>query len=257
VSVPTGAPATFSAAVLDQFGQAMPGAAPQFTWSATGGAVTGGGVFTAGAVQGTYAVSAATGAKTGSLAVKVGAADKTAPALRSAVSRKTHGRQGPFDLPLLLAAGATSATVEPRLGGPTTLRFTFSERVVPRDGVLDAGEFVLTNAAFGSAELDPAGTTLTLNLSSVRDRRVVGVTLAGWADVGGNALAGDRDVLVRALAGVVNGSGVVDATDLLMIRRSLLRPLTGSAFLADLDANGWIDPTDLARTRRSIGYGVL
>ena len=108
-------------------------------------------------------------------------------------------------------------------------------------------------AEFGSAQLDAAGTTLTVVLTGASDRGTVGVTIAGLVDLSGNAVAGDVDLFVRALAGDVNGSGTVNDLDLLLVRRALFRPAGEEAFLADLNLDGNVDTLDLLLARRSVG----
>jgi regulation of enolase protein 1 (concanavalin A-like superfamily) len=247
----------FTAAEVDQFGDPIEGAAPQVLWVSTGGSITQDGWFTAPAETGTYTITALAGGADGSAEVTVAVVDATAPLILAAASRKTHGSRGAFDLPLSRSAEGAAATVEPRIGGPTTLRFTFSEPVAAEDGALDAGEFLIANADFGSAVFDATGTVLTLTLTGVRDRSVVSVLMAGIADPSGNTLVGDVDVSIRALAGDVNGNGVVNAIDLLMVRRSLFRPAGAESFLADLDADGSIDSVDLVHARRNDGHGIL
>src|SRR5205823_1838069 len=93
--------------------------------------------------------------------------DRVAPTVATAASRKSHGTGAAartYDLPLATAA----ATVEPRLGGPTTLVFTFSEPIRAADGAVGANEFSIVHATFSAATI--AGTTLTLNLSGIADQ---------------------------------------------------------------------------------------
>ena len=123
-----------------------------------------------------------TGTVAGSAEVVVAVADNVAPTITGASSYKSHGAGGPFAVPLALGAGPAAATVEPRRGGPTTLVFSFSERVAALDGVLDGGEFVVSNASVVAATLDAEGRTLTLTLAGVADRTVVSVALLDLAD---------------------------------------------------------------------------
>jgi hypothetical protein len=71
VTLAAGATQQYAAAVADQFGQPM---AAAVTWTATGGAITAGGLFTAGGAAGAGTVRAAVGAAGGTAAVTVTAA---------------------------------------------------------------------------------------------------------------------------------------------------------------------------------------
>jgi hypothetical protein len=236
-----------SGAVIDQFGQpVLP--APALTWYAESGTVDGNGMYTAPSDPGRYRVAADAGGFLEVLEVEVVAIDTTAPAFVSAASSKTHGRHGTFDLPLSL----DGETVEPRQGGATRLRLAFSEPMAALDGVLDASEFRLTNAAFSSVAVDstPGLYVLVLNLAGVADGGVVTVSFTGLGDVAGNDIAGDRDVAVKSLFGDVNGSGAVNNADLLAVRTGL-DGSTGSAwnYLLDLDLSGAVNSRDVLLAR--------
>ena len=241
-----------SAAVLDQFGlPVVP--APAVTWDASDGQIDQTGRFTAPALPGQYLVAAMWGNFTQIVTVDVVADDVTAPTMVSAASSKVHGGVRAFDLPVLLDGPAPS--VEPRQGGATTLRLTFSEPLLAADGTLDASEFALTNATFASATVDNSGGlfVLTLNLAGVIDGGVVAVALGGLTDLAGNTLAGDRDFSVRSLFGDIDGSGVVNNHDVLAVRAGLFSSLPVSGawdYLLDLDLSGSVNSRDvlLART---------
>jgi len=171
------------------------------------------------------------------------------PTLLSAVSRKIHGSAGTFDLPLTLDPSA-APTVEPRLGGPTTLLFTFSKDVVASDGLLSANEFTLTNATFVSASI--VSSNLTLNLTNVVDQSKVTVVLNGFSDSDGNALAGTNAVIVRSLYGDVNQSGTVNAVDLQQVKNNLLAALTPANFLCDVNSSGTINAVDLQQIKNNL-----
>lgn len=69
-SLATGATGQYTAVVTDKTGNVVPGAA--FTWSATGGTITGAGAFTAPATSGYITITATAGGLSGSLKVKIG-----------------------------------------------------------------------------------------------------------------------------------------------------------------------------------------
>jgi hypothetical protein len=221
---------------------------PFIEWLAGDGFIDQTGLYTAPAAPGRYLVGVMVGAMSAEVEVEVVQSDVTAPALVSAASRKRHGAKGIADLPLSLSGAA--ATVEPRKGGATTLRLVFSEALVAADGLLNAGEFTLTNATFTSAAVETAGGlfVVTLELGGVIDRRLVTVALKGLADAAGNALAGDVDVAVRSVFGDVDGSGTVTSLDVLAIRGGQYRPGAWN-YLLDIDLSGAVNAVDLAYAR--------
>jgi hypothetical protein len=172
--------------------------------------------------------------------------DDVALVLTSAVSRKAHGAAGAFDLPLTLDPLA-HPTIEPRLGGPTTILFTFNNEVV-------AGAFTLTNATFVSATV--ASSNLTLNLTNVVDQSRVTVVLNGLADLVGNPLLGANAVVIRALYGDVNQSGSVSVSDLQYVKNRLLQPLDASGFLADVNLSGSVSVSDLQAVKNNLLHTI-
>ncbi|MGN6727752.1 MAG: rhamnogalacturonan lyase B N-terminal domain-containing protein, partial [Tepidisphaeraceae bacterium] len=150
-----GASQAFTAVAYDQSNNVTPA---NFNWAAASGLVDDNGNYVAPSASGSDTVTATSGAVSGAAAVTI---DATPPTMQSVVSRKVHGSAGTFDLPINLTATGTAATIEPRIGGGSTLVFTFSEPVHALDGTLSANEFSIQNAAFSSASI--SGNTLTLN----------------------------------------------------------------------------------------------
>ena len=248
--VEPGQAVSFSATPLDQFGDPIAGQLPLVVWSAAGGTidpVTG--AFVAPAAEGGYTVTAtAAGVPVATVEVVVEETDTAAPRLVGAYSRKSHGGASERSLSLALDG---APTVEPRRGGPTTVVLSFSEVVIADDGVLDFSEFLVMGAAFRSVTVGAGGRELVVTLSDAADGAIVTVGVGDVSDAAGNAVAGDVDVAVRALWGDANGSGVVDAVDVLAVRRAVALPLTDATAVFDLDLNGRLDVFDLAHARRA------
>ena len=173
--------------------------------------------------------------------------------LTGAVSRKTHGSAGDFDLPLVVDP-ASDATVEPRSGGPTQVIFTFSDNVVATDGMISANEFTITNATFSSASI--SGNEITLNLTGVVDQSVITIALSGIEDTNGTALSGDNDVAIRALLGDVNQNLMVDRSDITVLRAHMNEPVDNTNFVFDLDLNAIVGPHDGRIVRRNKTHTV-
>jgi Dockerin type I domain len=171
------------------------------------------------------------------------------PTLLSVTSRKTHGGAGTFDVNLNLN-GTPSATVEPRLGGPTQLVFTFNTAMTAVDGMLDDTKFTLTNATWVSASID--GSNLTLNLNNVPDQSYVTVVLNGLTDMAGNPLAGTNAVVVASLYGNVHQGGTVNGVDIQQIKNNLLAAVTSVNFLSDVNCSGSINAADLQAVKNNL-----
>src|SRR5438876_9441520 len=127
--------------------------------------------------------------------------------LHCAVSRKTHGDAGTFDIPLPLSG---SPGVECRTGGATgdyTQVFTFTNNVVSGNASVTGG--------IGSVSGMPtfSGNTMTVNLTGVANVQTLTVTLTGVTDEFSQVLP-DTPVSVNMLIGDVNGNGIVNATDI-------------------------------------------
>ena len=249
----TGETVQFAARVVDQFGNVLDGN-PDVDWFVSDGVMDAAGRYTAPATPGSVSIAAISGSLIGDVEVTVVFLDATGPSLVSAASRKTHGARGTFELPLALSG---SATVEPRRGGPSVLRLVFDEPLVVLDGLLDASEFSIVNAAFVSAELvnGSGGAVLTINLVNSLDRRLITVALSGLADAAGNGIAGDNDVSVRSLFGDVDGNGVVSARDYVAARAGLNAGVWN--YLLDVDASGLVSSRDALYVRSRAGNTVL
>jgi T5SS/PEP-CTERM-associated repeat protein len=175
--------------------------------------------------------------------------DTTNPAITGAVSRKTHGSAGTFDL--ALALGST-VSVEPRKDGPTTIVFTFSKSIAAADGRISANEFSIGNAIYSSAAI--SGNTLTLNLATVADGTVVTVALSGISDLAGNTISGVSNLSVRALYGDVNRNGSVTIGDQQSVKNALGAAVTAANYLNDLNLSGGITIGDQQAVKNALGH---
>ena len=175
--------------------------------------------------------------------------DTASPTITAAVSRKVHGGAGTFDLALAFGPSST-ATVEPRVGGPTTMVFTFSKNIAAAGGVLSAGNFTIANATYGSATI--LGDTLTLNLSGITDMATVTVALGGITDLVGNTIGGTTNLSVRALFGDVNQNGSVNVVDMQQIKNKLLGGVTAANFLYDVNCSGGMNVVDMQQVKNNL-----
>ena len=169
--------------------------------------------------------------------------------LNSAVSRKTHGDAGTFDIPLPLSG---SPGVECRTGGATgdyTLVFTFTNNVTSGNASVTSG--------IGSVSGTPifSGNTMTVNVTGVANAQTLTLTLSGVTDEFSQILP-DTPVSVNMLIGDTSGNGVVNATDVAQTKAQVGQPVTSSNFRTDVNASGIINATDVAIVKAHSGGSI-
>lgn len=156
-----------------------------------------------------------------------------------AVSRKTHGGAGKFDVAL--------PGIDPRKGA-ATLVFTFTDSVASVDSVsTDCGS--VTNTKVSGATYSVA-----LDSSSCGNQNVT-VTLTGVHSTGGETVA-SASATVGLLLGDVNGDGTVDSADIDSIKMHVREPVTSSNFRNDVQPNGTINMLDARTVRTNNGGGL-
>lgn len=168
--------------------------------------------------------------------------------LSSAVSRKTHGGAGAFDVNLPLTG---EPGVECRSGtlGSHTLVFNFTNNVV-------SGSASVTSGA-GSVSGSPtfSGHAMTVNLVGVADVQKITVTLTGVTDNFAQVLPATA-VSANILLGDTTGNKVVNASDVALAKAQSGAPVTAGNFRNDTNANGAINASDVAQVKASSGHGV-
>jgi hypothetical protein len=234
----------FSALTFDELGRET--REFKVTWSALRGRINASGFYIAPSSSTWDTVTATVGDLSESVDIYAyGNSDGSA--VLSAVSSKVHGSGTlTYDLPVTLFGGPP--TVEPRLGGPTTLRFTFSGAVFALDRVLDANDFDITGATFRAASI--AGNVLTVQLSDIKDGSVVRVGFGRLVNFTGKPVQGPTHVDIAARLGDVNRSGTVNAADLLLLRKVVAHHLNN--LVCDIDLSGRVTPGDIILARRGL-----
>ncbi|HXM74961.1 MAG TPA: choice-of-anchor tandem repeat GloVer-containing protein, partial [Chthoniobacterales bacterium] len=161
------------------------------------------------------------------------------PQLVSAVSRKTHGSAGTFDVDLALDGSG----IECRSGGPNgdyQLVMTFAFPVTFTSATVSSG-------TGGVAVVLASGNQVFVNLTGVANAQKITVTLVAVND-GTNR--GDVPVSMGVLLGDANASGRVDSTDVFQVRQQTLQNANSSNFRMDVDESGRIDSTDVFIVRQ-------
>jgi hypothetical protein len=181
-------------------------------------------------------------------------AQPSTPIVQSAVSRKTHGSAGSFDIALPLDG---AAGIECRAGGMTndyTLVVTFNANVSingnPQAAVTLGTGIVGTSGISNGGRVTIAGNVVKVPLTNVADAQTISVTLF---DVNGS-----NNVVTRMsiLIGDTNGNGAVNASDVSQTKSRVGQQINATNFRADVNANGYINAADIALVRSSLGTGL-
>jgi hypothetical protein len=166
--------------------------------------------------------------------------------LVSAVSRKTHGNAGTFDvdLPVTGAPG-----IECRFGGITDshmLVFTFANNISVEGADVSSGTGSVSNYT-------AVGKEVTVNLSSVTNEQAITVALRGVND-GTNT--SDVEVTMVVLLADTTANGAVNSSDIAQTQSQSGQLVTSSNFREDVTVNGEINSSDIALVQSKSGTGL-
>jgi hypothetical protein len=168
--------------------------------------------------------------------------------MSGAVSRKTHGAAGTFDLELPLT-GAPG--VESRNGpvlGSHTIVLTFNNEVVSGNATVVEGTATVSGPpAF-------AGKTMTVQLTGVPNVQQVTLALNGVQDGFAQTLP-TTTLVMKAIWGDVNGSSAVNAADVGQTKAATGQPLTPvrTSFGADVNVDGAVTASDVGLVKSAAG----
>jgi T5SS/PEP-CTERM-associated repeat protein len=184
----------------------------------------------------------------GNIDLNLTSASGPALKLMSAVSRKTHGSAGDFDIPLPLTG---EPGVECRAGGGVyKLLFTFNNEVVKGTAIVTSGK---GTTSAGSTSF--AGNTMTVNIADIADQQKVTVTLTNVVDSFSQVLP-DTPVNMNVLVGDVSGNKSVNATDVSQARSQSGMVTSAVNFRADINISGLINASDVSQVKLHVGSGL-
>jgi hypothetical protein len=168
-------------------------------------------------------------------------------ALAQAVSRKTQGTAGTFDVPLPLTG---EPGVECRsTSGRYKFVFTFSSNVVSGSAAVTSG----TGRVQGSPIF--SGNTMTVNLKGVTDVQKITVTLSDVTSDTSQVLP-DTAVSANMLIGDTTGDKTVNNADVTQTRGQVGMPVTASNFREDVNIDGAITSADVSLVRSNVGHSL-
>ncbi|MEO5720745.1 MAG: dockerin type I domain-containing protein [Chthoniobacterales bacterium] len=183
------------------------------------------------------------------VAIQVPTPEACAPlTFASAVSRKTHGAAGAFDISLPLSG---AAGVECRSGGAGnqhTIVLTFSNEVVSGDATVTSGAGTARAPVFND-------NTMTIVLSGVADQQQLTLTVANVTDRFAQTMPAAA-VPVKILLGDTTGSSGVNSSDLAQTKAAVGTALDGANFRTDVNVSGAVNASDLAQVKAAAGNAL-
>jgi len=169
---------------------------------------------------------------------------QTSPTVQTAVSRKTHGGAGTFDIPLPLTG---NVGVECRIGPTYQMIINFATNVTVQSASVTSGTGTVSS-------FSGSGTpTITVNLSGVTDQQRITMTLHGVND---GTHMGDVPISMGVLIGDTTEDGIVNAGDVAQTKSQVGMPVSSSNFREDVNMNGTISSTDVALVKSDVGHAL-
>jgi hypothetical protein len=167
----------------------------------------------------------------------------------SAVSRKTHGSAGDFDVDLPIA-GPTG--IEDRSGGPNgnhTVIVTFAAPVTVTNVVATP-----QNGGTGNvSSFTVNGSTVTINLTNVSNAQTLAINLLGVND---GTTFGDGTVFMGVLTGDTNADRFCDAVDVSQTKSQSGHAVGLTNFREDVNVDGFIDAVDASLVKSKSGTAL-
>jgi uncharacterized repeat protein (TIGR03803 family) len=173
--------------------------------------------------------------------------------LVSAVSRKTHGSAGTFDVDL-----PTTGTpgIECRSGGANdghTIIFTFANTLTGVSGAsVSSGIGSVASIKIDSNDAHDC----IVNLTGVSNAQVITISLTNVTDSAGN-FSSAVSVPMRVLLGDTTGNGLVNSSDIAQTQSQSGQSVTAANFREDVTVNGAINSSDIALVQAQSGTGLL
>jgi hypothetical protein len=187
----------------------------------------------------------------GSYTIAGNAACAPTVTLLEAVSRKTHGTAGDFDLRLPLTG---NSAIEPRSGGANgdhKVIFTFGD-AVSQVGSVSAMGSQGGIAATGAA--GPGPSQYTVNLSGVANAQRVTITLNNVQS--GPATAATLQVNMGVLAGDTTSNGSVNSSDISETKSQSGIEVSPANFRLDVTVNGAVNSSDISLVKSRSGTAL-
>lgn len=163
----------------------------------------------------------------------------------AAVSRKTHGSVGDFDVDILMAGA-----VECRQAGPTSILVTFSRSIAQVTGT--AADVSVSSGTVSGLTID--GNRLLITMSGAADASPLAIAFPGIRGTAGQNIT--HTLCVGVLLGDVTGDKQANVVDLLNMKANVNQPATAANFRNDITTDGVINVFDLLANRNNLNKTV-
>ena len=179
-------------------------------------------------------------------------------ALCFAVSRKSHGAAGNFDIALPLTG---TSGVECRTTGGTndyTMVVTFSDNVTVTgspQAQVTSGTGCVGSAGTCTGNVSVSGNVVTVPLTTIANAQVINVRINGVNSASDQPTV-DVNIPMGILVGDTNGNRAVNAADVAQTTARLGQTVDATNFRSDVNANGSIKGTDVAIIKSNLGTGL-
>jgi hypothetical protein len=181
------------------------------------------------------------------------------PTVVSAVSRKTHGGAGTFDIAMPQTG---SSGVECRTTGGTndfTLVVTFTGNVTVTgspQAQVTSGTGCVGSGGVCNGNVSVSGAVVTVPLTTIANAQVINVRINGVNSTSSGAPAVNIDFPMGFLIGDTNGNRATNASDVSQTKSRSGQAVNGTNFRSDVNANGGINAGDVALCKQYTGTGL-
>src|SRR5438445_823439 len=178
--------------------------------------------------------------------------------VNSAVSRKTHGAAGNFDIAMPLTG---SSGVECRTTGGTndyTLVVTFSGNVTVTgtpQAQVTSGTGCVGSDGVCTGNVTVSGAVVTVPLTNIANAQVINVLING-VNGAADAPAADFNIPMGILIGDTSANRIVNATDVSQTKSRVGQPVDTTNFRSDVNTSGTLNASDVAIVKGKVGTSL-
>jgi hypothetical protein len=172
-----------------------------------------------------------------------------APPIVSAVSRKTHGAAGAFDIALPLSGAVGVECRVPGASGTHTIVITFANNLASVNSAVVTGG----TGSVSSSQIGSNSRQYVINLTGVANAQRLTVTMNNVTDSSGYTSSA-IPIPIGFLQGDTNGSGGVTATDIGQVKAASGQTVDGANFRQDVNISGGsISASDIGLVKAGSG----